>query len=550
MSDISMTIRNLGPARIAALGAVLVGMLGFFIYLTTRVGGGEMALLYAGLSQTDAGSIVAELEKQQVPYELSPMGDSVKVPAKDVAKLRMQMAQEGLPKGGIMGYELFDKANNFGTTSFVQNINQVRALEGELARTIGTLSNVLSARVHLVMPQRQLFAREQQKATASVVLKLKGAMELGREQVGAIRSLIAAAVPNLEPGQISIIDDRGNLLARAMGDNSEAGMMASQDERRVALEGSLARKVDELLAQTLGQGNVRTEVSVELDFDRITTNSEIYDPDAVVARSTQVSSQNENSSDAAPAGTVGVANNLPSGQASANATSAGSASTRTEETTNFEINRTVRQHVREIGQIRRLSVAVLVDGTYNTAADGAKTYVPRNAEELQQLRGLVASAVNFDEARGDVIEIANLRFDEPPPPVVEEEAQLLGMPRAELMQMAETGILAVVGLLVLLLVVRPLMKRALDTAREIAEQQEKMLAGPDKTAALAPPSGALAQSLAQEEEESELDQMIDISRVEGRVRASTIKKVGEIVDKHPDESVAILRNWIYQELTR
>ena len=550
------TLRNLGPMRLAAIAIVTFSLLGFFGFITTRITASPLALLYTELDQQDSSAIVQKLEATKVPYEVDSSGSLIRVPSDQVGKIRMMMAAEGLPKGGSVGYEIFDQKEGFGTTSFVQSINHLRALEGELARTISSMSPIQTARVHLVLPQRELFSHGTQMATASIFVKTRSGAVLTREQIAAIEHLIAAAVPQLQANQVSIVDDRGNLLARPAGTDSEAGNAATSDDMRLEFEQAQARKIEDLLAQTLGYGKVRAQVSADLDFDRITTSSEIFDPESQVVRSTQNTSEDSTEAQGESGGAkpVSVTNNLPSNPAQIAATPTqtnNNKNSRSEETINYEINKTVRNQVREGGQVKRLSVAVVVDGTYTTAADGTSTYQPRSDDEMKKIHDLVASAVNFNANRGDTIEVANMKFvqGEAPKDLGSSPDLLMGVPKADLFHAVETLILAVIGLLVVLLVVRPILRRVLDSAGTVASDQQGLLSGGGNyggTAQLAPPSGGGVDSEASAGE-SEIERMIDISRVEGRVKASSLRKVGEIVDKHPDEAVAILRNWMYQE---
>jgi len=561
------TLRNLGPARLAAIALVTVSLLGFFGFIATRITSSPLALLYNDLDQQDSGAIVKKLDGMKVPYEVDGSGGLIRVPSDQVGKLRMMMAADGLPKGGSIGYEIFDQKEGFGTTSFVQNINHLRALEGELARTISALTPIQSARVHLVLPQRELFSHGTQAATASIFLKTRNGAVLTREQVAAIQHLIAAAVPQLQPGQVSIVDDRGNLLARPNSNGEAGGGGAdSSEDMRINFEQTQARKIEDLLSQTLGYGKARAQVSAELDFDRITTSSEIYDPESQVVRSTQNTSEQSSNSDG-QAGTVSVANNLPANPAQvANALGGGGAggnkNNKSEETINYEINKTVRNQVREGGQIHRLSVAVVVDGTYKTEADGkTTTYVPRSDEEMKKIKDLVASAVNFNASRGDTVDVVNMQFAQGENgKETGSPADLMGVPKADIFHAIETLVLAVIALLVVLLVVRPILKRVLDTAGAGGSAEQSLLTGGGAmgdsmggfsggTAQLPAPGGALSRDLESEAAatETEIERMIDISRVEGRVKASSLRKVGEIVDKHPDEAVSIIRNWMYQE---
>jgi flagellar M-ring protein FliF len=546
------TLRNLGPMRLAAIAVVAFSLLGFFGFLTTRISSSPMALLYSDLDQQDAGAIVQKLDGLKIPYETPPSGGLIRIPAEQVGKVRMLMAADGLPKGGSIGYEIFDQKEGFGTTSFVQNINHLRALEGELARTISTMNVIQTARVHLVLPQRELFSHGAQTATASVFLKTRGGITLTREQIAAIENLIAAAVPQLQPTQISIVDDRGTLLARPA--NSETGGTGNQDDMRAAFEQSQARKIEDLLSQTIGFGKVRAKVSAELDFDKITTSSEIFDPDSQVIRSTQSTNENTTTADGANE-SVSITNNMPGNPTPGPAGGGGgnNKSEHVEETINYEINKTIRSQVRESGQVKRLSVAVVVDGVTTTAANGSQSYQARTPEEVDQIKSLVRSAVNFDANRGDTLEVVNMRFVQAEGGKSEDAASstmLMGVPKADLLRMIETLLLASIGLLVVLLIVRPILRRIFDSAASLmpAQQQQLLTSGVrGSTAQLPPPGTAFGREIQDESEESEIEKMIDISRVEGRVKASSLRKVGEIVDKHPEEAVSILRNWIYQE---
>ncbi len=555
MNAFLQTLRNLGPVRLGAIAIVAFSLLGFFGFLTARISSSPMTLLYGELDQQDAGAIVQKLDSLKIPYEVAANGGAVRVSADQVGKVRMLMAAEGLPKGGSIGYEIFDQKEGFGTTSFVQNINHLRAMEGELARTISTMDSIQSARVHLVLPQRELFSHTTQTATASVFLKTRGGVTLGRQQIAAIQHLIAAAVPQLQPSQISIVDEKGTLLARP-ADDTAAGLSGNQDEMRAAYELAQARKIEDILSRTLGYGKVRAQVSADLDFDRITTSSEIFDPESQVVRSQQSATEDSTNADGG-SDTVTITNNLPGGQAAGGPGASTNTSSRVEETINYEINKTVRNQVRESGQVKRLSVAVVVDGTTTTAADGTQTYQERSPEEMEKLKALVRSAVNFNETRGDTLEVVNMRFAQGDGGVATgaDSELLMGVPKVDLLRIAETLMLAFIGLMVVLLVIRPILRRLFEGTEGAGgaaggSPQQQFFAQAGGPAGQLPPPGAssFARELEDEQnDESEIEKMIDISRVEGRVKASSLRKVGEIVDKHPEEAVSILRNWIYQE---
>ncbi|MEE8189456.1 MAG: flagellar basal-body MS-ring/collar protein FliF [Kiloniellales bacterium] len=549
MNGLANTLRGLGPARLGLMAAVAAGIIAFFIYLSSRLATPGMALLYADLDPQDSGQIVSRLEQMEVPFRLGRDGGQIYVPTERVARMRVAMAEEGLPTGGSIGYEIFDRSDGLGTSSFVQNVNHLRALEGELARTIRSIGPIRQARVHLVLPQRELFTRNRQDATASIVVAMRGSQRLERQQVLAIQYLVAAAVPGMKPDKVSIIDSSGALLARGSTDGDPQNTASNGEEMRIAFEKRMVQTIEEMLERTVGQGNVRVHVSAEMDFDRITENSEIFDPDGQVVRSTQTIEEETGSLDGQGLPPVTVVGNLPDVQfPTGGQNGSESNATRNEETVNYEISRTVKTHVRETGVVRRLSVAVLVNGTIKEAEDGTKTYESRSPEELAQFTALIRSATGFDEERGDKIEIVNMPFVDLEVELAGEEGGgFLEFVQMQLMRVAELLVLGVVAVLVLLLVVRPLVGRIVEGGAEGGSA--RLTDESAGRAALAAPEnqGEIGAPTEDDVTADEIEQMIDLNKVEGRVRASSIRKIGEIVDKHPDEAVAIIRSWLYQE---
>jgi flagellar M-ring protein FliF len=539
VNAIIQSLRNLGPIRLAVIGGIGVALIAFVIFLLLRLGTPEMAVLYADLDAGDASKITARLDQLGVPYRLRNDGAEILVPTDSVPKTRITLAGEGLPSGGSLGYEIFDKSQGLATSSFVQSINQVRALEGELSRTLKGIDGVRDARVHLVLPQRELFSRDRPEATASIMLRMNGPKRLERPEVTAVQHLVAAAVPGLKPERISIVDEHGTLLARGSDPNSPSVLLANAEEQRLAYESRMARNIEALLERSLGYGTVRAEVTADMDYSRSTENQEIFNPDQQVLRSTQTvnESSEQNESDNNPS--VTVANNLPAGAGQAVAPqSNNSKSQRSEETNNFEISRVVKNSTREPGGVNRVSVAVLVDGSYKP--DG--TYVPRTQKEVEQIESLVKSAVGFNGQRGDQVEVQNMRFERPEEPKPELP---FGMERKELIKIAEILVLGIVGALVLLLVVRPLISRLFEVSPETAAAGTAgLLGGPGAAGLLTGPAGT---DLELAEGDESLDEMIDLNRIEGRVKASSLRKIGEIVEKHPEDVVNIIRAWMYQE---
>ncbi len=547
MSSFAETLKQLGPSRLAIMAAILVGLVLFFVFVSLRVSSPEMKLLYSELSTTDSGAIAAKLEENTIKYEVSPDGGRIMVSETEVGRARLLLAEAGLPNGGSLGYELFDKQSGFGTTNFVQNINQVRALEGELARTISSLGSVRSARVHLVLPQRELFSRESRASSASVYLGVRPGASVEREQILAIQSLISSAVPDLKASNVTIIDSNGNLLAKGGDENQENLISVKAEEMRRNYESRLTEKIEDQVSRIVGFGNVRAIVTAEVSFDRVSMNEEMFDPEGQVVRSSQVTE--ENSTEREPAAEdISVQNNLPGvgGDLLTN-TAPSEESNRIEEVTNFEISRTVRNTVREIGEVTRLSVGVLVDGRYIKNEEGERVYEERSAEELSEIEELVRSAAGFDADRGDTITVKNLQFAEiDTNEEAIDESQLFGFQKSDLIDAAEVLLVGIMIILVVLLVHQPMVSRLLAADdRDIDDELEAdLLTMRQASPALEGPDGDdLDPNEMMEEEES----LIDIQGVDGKVKSSSVRKVEEIIDNYPTETVSVIRSWMTQE---
>lgn len=540
MNPFMQQLRNLGPARLAAMAGVAVGLIAFIIFFATRFSAAPMEELYGNLSQTDSREITRQLELSGINFQLADNGAQILVPSDQVTRIRLQMAELELPSGGTIGYELFDNMDALGATNFMQNVNLVRALEGELARTIRSLEGVQSARVHLVMPQREMFTREVQEPTASVYIKMISG-RLDSNQVQAVQHIIAAAVPKLKPADISIVDERGTLLSRTYADDDEM-IAVQQDEARIKLENRLSNAIIAMVESSLGPGKVRAEVRAEMDFDRVVTEEEIYDPNGQVPRSTVTVDENLESLETDP-DNISVAQNLPDSQfQDSNGPRAQTTEQRTEETVNFEISKRVVNQIRESGIIRRLSVAVLVDGNYVLDENGERTYQALDQDTLDKLDSLVRSAIGFEADRGDQVEVINMPFSGFDQFADEAEPfDLFGFSKEEVMRMAEGLGVAVVAVLVILLVVRPLVTRAFESM----PAEDALLTAESSMAQITGPGGMPMPM--PEEEEEDLDELIDIDKVEGRVKASSLRKINDIVDKHPEEALSIFRTWLYQE---
>jgi flagellar M-ring protein FliF len=523
-------LKGLGASRLMAMFAVTTALIGFFAFVIIRVTTPQMTTLFTDLSVEDSSAIIKDLERQAIPYELRNDGAAIMVPKDKVTRLRMKLAEGGLPKGGGVGYEIFDKSDALGTTSFVQNINHLRALEGELARTIRAIDKIQAARVHLVLPERPLFARETPEPSASIVVRVRGALE--PQQIRAIRHLVASAVSGLKPQRVSIVDEAGQLLADGEGgDENIVG-----DERRSAFEKRMRNEVEAIVSSVVGVGRARVQLSADFDYNRITQTSDKFDPEGRVLRSSQT--REESSATADNNGQVTVNNELPGNQRPDGASSAKDQSKKSEETNNYEISHTTKTEVTEAGRVNRISVAVLVDGSYSKNEKGEMVYQERSKDQLERIATLVRSAIGFDQKRGDQVEVVNLKFAEAPAVApITEPTGLFGMlqfTKDDVMYFIELGMMMLLSLVVLFMVIRPLVRRVL------ASEVIPALIADDAAPALT--EGA--QAAGGQNVVPAGPNLVDVAQVQGQVHAQTVHRVGELAERNPSETANIVRQWL------
>jgi flagellar M-ring protein FliF len=506
----------------------------------------QQSLLYADLDLREASQMADALDRAHIAHQELGGGDRILVSATDVARARMLLAKDGLPSGGSIGYEIFDRGDALTSTQFQQDINETRAMEGELARSIRMLQGVRNARVHLVLPKRQPFSHDVAAAQASVMLTMAGAARLDPQAVQAVLNLVAAAVPGLKPSAIAIIDSRGNLLARAGQPTTEEAIVQTGEELHRATELRLSRAVEEMLEQSLGPGRVRAEAAVTMNFERVNETSESYNPDQQVVRSTQTSTDKSTSTEGEK--TTTVANNLPNADAAGG--QSGSQDQKQDETTNYEIGKTVRTLVREQPQIARISLAVMVDGTVQPGKDGKPVWTERGPDELARIKRLVQSAIGYDEKRGDTVEVVSMRFALADESLAAAPAGLLGLSleKADFLSLAQSGILALVVLLALVFVLRPMALRlSAVVPQSMLGGGDALLVGPDGVAiTMSDDMPRSTSSLLSAAGQAMLtdESMVNMQNVEGQIRASAMKKLTELVEQHPEASLSIMRSWM------
>jgi len=529
-------------AGIVGVGAIVLAIVGVII---VRGSAPPMSLLFGDLELRDSGQVTASLDKLRIPYELRGGGSQIFVPSDQVDRMRLAMARDGVPAGGSVGYEVFDRGDSLTSNQFQQQMNQLRALEGELGRTIRTIRGVRNARVHLVLAKREPFAREQQDAQASIVLSMAGARRMDDGEVQAIVNLVSSAVPGLRAQNVSVVDDRGQLLAQPGRATGRDGMLRTNEDARRAIEQRLAQAVEDMLGRTLGPGHVRAEATIEMDFERVNETQERYDPDGQVVRNQQTTSDASKSNE--PQQGVSVQNNLPNPDAQAGG-AAGSMSNRQEENTTYEIGKTVRTLVRDAPSIKRLSMAVLVDGTTTRSPEGRPAWRELGQPDLDRLTGLVRSAVGYDERRGDHVEVVNMRFSTPEAigDAAPAGSTWLQLGKADIIWLITLGAACLVALFALGFVVRPLALRlALRPPLPLAAPGVKAPASLMLAGSLAPANAVMVGGPPQEAVDQ--DTMLNVANILGEVRASSIRQLGSLVETQAEATLSVIRGWLAQK---
>jgi flagellar M-ring protein FliF len=540
VNPLAALVARFGIGRLAAILGIGAGLAAVFVAVTMNLGEPK-ALLYSNLDLKEAGSITQALDAAGVKYEAKGDGSTIMVPRDKVASTRLMLSGKGLPTAGSVGYEIFDQSNALGQTDFVQQLNRQRALEGELARTIRGLDGITAARVHLVLPKRQLFEEEAEQPSAAVTIGVGGREPTG-EQVRAMQNLVAGAVPNLKPDRVTVVDQHAKTLS-----GGDTGAAAEADGRKQEVEGRIAKQVKTLVEGVVGAGRARVNVTADLDLAQVTIQEEKYDPDGQVTQSEQTSDQKSQEAQENGQSQASVAANIPGASASGSPQS--NTSGETTSTTNYLNSKTVRTEVQQPGTVKRISVAVAVDGVTAIGKDGKPgAYTPRSATEMQQIKELVATAVGFNQQRGDQLSVVNVRFPAPDDTGgVSAANPLMGFDKNDIMRAAEIGVLAIVGILMVFFVARPLVRGAVGGGggggRLGGGTTQLVTTADGQTLRVQGGDGGFQLALPQPQQ-SELD--ASISKVEGQVKVSSVKRVAEFVDAHPEESVSIIRNWLHE----
>lgn len=542
-SQIYDFVRMLPPAKKFALGLVGSGIFIAIFFLFVWASSKTYRPLMTNLSTEDSANIMRILRENKIPFRVDSSGRNIEIPPENVDDWRLALASMGLPQSSVVGYELFDK-QTLGTSSFVQRINEKRAREGELMRTINSIKGVKRSRIHLVMPEKSAFVEEQRKPSASVVLDLEPGRILTDKQIFGVANLVAKAVEGMEPGDVAIVDSNGKPLSKGNQDSLMA-LTASQLEYQRKVEEDLERRVEALLGRVVGEGKVVARVNAELDFSKVDETQTQFDGDAAAVRSAEKQSESLEGSRPVPQGPAGAAANLPEGTGgTSGATQAQlkNDSKRSRETTNFEVPQTIRRTSKQLGSINRISVAVLVDGKAVKTTDPSgkvetkvESWPP---EKLKEFEVLVNNAVGIQKKRGDTLEVKNMEFTRED---FEEATKTLEA--TERRGYVQNIILyMVIGLLItmfFMFVVRPFIKwiteNTIDSVDTFLPKTIEELERMQKNGALP----------GLEETVPVLNERIAPEKVEGEMIK---EKIINIVDTSPNKAALVLRDWIRGEM--
>jgi flagellar M-ring protein FliF len=539
LEAIKNLVGQIGPKRLMLMGGVAFALLAALAFVATRGSDPQMGYLYTDLDPSAAATITEKLKAQNVEYQLSADGTSVMAPQDKLAELRMSLAGEKL--GGKIGYEVLDEEQPFGVSASRAKMNETRAVEGELSKSIQTIQNVSAARVHIVMPERAMFAAESRKATAAVTVKTRG--RLSSETIASIRYLVSSSVPELSPESVSVVDQTGALLARA-GEAGSAGG-GDADERQQAVEAKLREEVEALLEPIVGQGKVRAEVSAQIDRDQTREESNIFDPDKqVISRQVSVENGEQNSEQDAGAQTATVGNQLPEAQGQApdgpNGSGKQSRSNQNSEDTTYDNSSTKTVTLRGPGKVTRLTVAVMVDG-------GEKG-LPQ--PQMQRLQRLVENAVGMDAERGDSVVVESMRFANDDSLADKDSGFFSQLPMDRIWGLLQIIVIGVVGLIALKMlkpriVPQPAMAALEGPAGEtpLSAQSPEMLALAERAAD--GDDDAMRQlEVMNNGDQPLLDQEIALAQVDGRIKLSALKRIGDAIHASPPEAASVIRQWM------
>lgn len=528
----------LGKPRLAMLGATAVVLIGAVLALSFLAGAPAPVVLYSNLSLSDSASAVSVLASNHIGYSLSDGGQTILVPASSLDTARLALAAKNLPSGGASSYALFDGSNALTDSDFLDQINETRALNGELEQTIEQMQGIAEARVNIVLPHQEPFQQNPDPAQASVLLTLSGPDPLDQTSVNAILNLVASAVPGLKPENISIADNRGDLLAEPGPASGPLAQNASNTELEKMTGLQMSQAVEAMLDEALGPGHVHVLATVSMNFDHVDQTQTTYDPNGQVAISQQ--NATDKSMTTQPQQTVSVQNNLPNPPQPKNTPT--TSTQRQTQTTNYDVSATVRHLVQNAPQISRISVAVLLDGISTTNAKGKVTWAPRSPQQIAAITSLVKGAVGFDAKRGDVVDVETIPFFGNSPAAAARPLSFMQrlVDSSDAMFLIKLLVICLVALVGLMTVAKPVMMKIV-TGAELPGSEGMRMLGAERARILAANTAALT------DDSQNAETHPSATEGAGQSGYAPASQIAALVRSSPRESLATIRSWLSQE---
>lgn len=550
MKQIIDNLKSLGRKRVMILGATGVGIVGALLLGASFAFSPQYRPIATDVTAAEASGMVSALEQAGFAPKVSPDGTMITLPEGEIAKARMALAEAGVAASGPAGWEIFDNTSGLGMNSFLQRVNRLRAMEGELARSITTIEAVESARVHLVLPERETFSQDRPEATASIIIKTRRGAPLERRHAISARNLVAAAVPGLSPERVTVLSSSGDTILA--DDNSQTGFGVAST--RAAMEDRLARSIESMVAARVGAGNVRVRVAAELATEREVVVTQTYDPDQQVARRTNILAEDRKGRNAAP-GSADVANNMPgTANGATGASQREESHSKTQDQIDYEIGSRRSEKIIEPGAVKRLTVAVVVNGT---VIDGA--YSPRSQDEINQIMALAQSAVGFDDERGDIVTVESMQFIDNDYLISDADKPGLSDAIASNMGTIIQGLMALIAMgLILFFGVRPWLRNARDENDGSEPVQRTDSPNTSLGKALTPAGLADAKNKKADDIRAEFrgeaqnvqdeeGNVVAIPTLASEVRRRHIDELESVIRSDREKTVAVLRQWIEQK---
>lgn len=553
MNELIKTIKGLGKTKLISLGAIMLSLLIFFGFLISSGSKSSMVIVSDEIDTLEMGKVIEKLDEMNITYQITDKG-VLMVDKDEKNKVLITLASLGI-KTNIVGYELFDKLDSFSATSFMQNINNIRAIEGEITRSILTFENITNARVHINIPKKSIFNEEEFQPKAAVILCLRRNKKIEDEQIKAIQNLVASSVSGMKTKSVKIMDSKGRLLSSEETDDSIISDVKNYNELKFKYENHLKTQLEDILEKSIGIGKVRIKVNADMDFTQFTESSENFDPDSKVTRSEHLT--DEKTDELSKENQMTIEKEIQDEGTEKTTEQSKNNSSKKEELKNYEISKVVKSLVKAPGEIKQISVAILVDGTYKKDPNTKElTYSPRTKEELEQIANLVKSAIGFKKERNDKVEVINMKFQDEllkDEPEISPDQYVYGFKKDSVLSIIDKITIGLILMFVIVVIIRPIVEKAvklgkdkalefddiLKFAENIPNQQEIDMLNMQNA------SHAGKENLLNEE--NEIEDKINIQKIDVMINRSAFKGITELIDKHTERTIVVIREWLNEE---